>query len=316
MKVQSEQSVQERSGSVGVHDWCLGKECGDGVLVFVDDRPVCYKPNDELAREHALQVIQRCDADGGYRLSDQPQGFYPPPIADQTIVPDLKQLVTTQEENALSVSIIAAKLGSALTENLNDGFCNHESHIDIYTDIAQLALFAESLSANAGFEKGDDIDAFANKLRSLITEESYTLSEAKKQLAVQLGREEDCFTVLQETKFEFIFEAESAVAMSCQFWDVVLQNKDQAILAVAQFALLSARIYRHECMQGSGVWLYDVDSPFGMYLVQKHIDETFNQLEAIRYFEEILRKYYLAEPQQNEEIESLLNIYFPKVETK
>ena len=80
MTVQSEKSVQERSGSVGIHDWCLGTPCEDGVLVFVDDRPICYKPNDALAREYALQIINRCDADGGYRLNNQPQGFFPPPL--------------------------------------------------------------------------------------------------------------------------------------------------------------------------------------------------------------------------------------------
>lgn len=65
-------------GEVGKHDWCIGDHCGDGYMVFVDDRPVSYRPTVELARQLALNVIADLQADGDYRLNDKPQGFVPP----------------------------------------------------------------------------------------------------------------------------------------------------------------------------------------------------------------------------------------------
>lgn len=65
-------------GSVGKHDWCIGKECGDGFLVFVDDRPLSYRSTPLAAKEYAQEIIARLQADGDYRLNDRPAGFLPP----------------------------------------------------------------------------------------------------------------------------------------------------------------------------------------------------------------------------------------------
>ncbi len=68
----------ETSGSVGKHDWCIGRPCGDGIAVFVDDRQLSYRPTLAKARAYAMDVIGRLQADGDYRLNDRPQGFLPP----------------------------------------------------------------------------------------------------------------------------------------------------------------------------------------------------------------------------------------------
>lgn len=73
-----EQVSRNLRGEVGKHDWCVGEQCGDGFLVFVDDRPISYRPSPTLARELALDVIADLQADGDYRLNDKPQGFRPP----------------------------------------------------------------------------------------------------------------------------------------------------------------------------------------------------------------------------------------------
>lgn len=65
---------------VGKHDWCVGNQTEEGFLVFVDDRPVSYRPTLESARTLALEIIARCAADGDYRLNDKPAGFNPPAL--------------------------------------------------------------------------------------------------------------------------------------------------------------------------------------------------------------------------------------------
>ncbi len=73
-------------GEDGRHDWAVGKGCEDGFLAFVDDRPLGYRVSPAAARDLALEIIARCQADGDYRLNDKPAGFMPPPLtvaADQ-----------------------------------------------------------------------------------------------------------------------------------------------------------------------------------------------------------------------------------------
>lgn len=67
-------------GSIGKHDWCLGAKTEDGYLVFVDDRPLSYKPTANEAKTYALEIIDRLIADGDYRLNDRPAGFLPPAL--------------------------------------------------------------------------------------------------------------------------------------------------------------------------------------------------------------------------------------------
>ena len=68
----------ERSGSVRLHEWAIGDECEDGFMVFVDDRPLSYRPTPATAWALALSVIARLEADGDYRLNDKPAGCMPP----------------------------------------------------------------------------------------------------------------------------------------------------------------------------------------------------------------------------------------------
>lgn len=68
---------------IGKHDWCVSERTADGYLVYVDDRPVSYRHSLDAARRLALDVIDRCFADGDYRLNDKPAGFMPPAIPDQ-----------------------------------------------------------------------------------------------------------------------------------------------------------------------------------------------------------------------------------------
>lgn len=72
------------NGSMGKHDWAIGKACGDGIPVFVDDRQLSYRESPEAARAYALEIIERLQADGDYRLNDKPAGFLPPPLPAST----------------------------------------------------------------------------------------------------------------------------------------------------------------------------------------------------------------------------------------
>lgn len=72
--------AQATTGGIGKHDWAVGEECGDGFAVFVDDRPLGYRKSAELARQYALEIIARLQADGDYRLNDKPAGFLPPAL--------------------------------------------------------------------------------------------------------------------------------------------------------------------------------------------------------------------------------------------
>lgn len=67
-------------GSIGIHDWVLGKRCEDGIPVFVDDRQLSYRKTPEQAKAYALEIIARLQADGDYRLNDKPAGFLPPAL--------------------------------------------------------------------------------------------------------------------------------------------------------------------------------------------------------------------------------------------
>lgn len=67
-------------GEVGRHDWCIGHGCEDGYPVFVDDRQLSYRKTPELARAYALEIIERIQADGDYRLNDKLSGFLPPQL--------------------------------------------------------------------------------------------------------------------------------------------------------------------------------------------------------------------------------------------
>lgn len=67
-----------RSGVVGKHDWCIGTQCELGYPVHVDDRQLDYRPTVLDAREYAMDIIVRLQADGDYRLNDKPAGFLPP----------------------------------------------------------------------------------------------------------------------------------------------------------------------------------------------------------------------------------------------
>lgn len=69
-------------GSIGKHDWCIGidRRCESGYPVFVDDRQLSYRPTVDLAREYAMEIIARLQADGDYRLNDKPSGFLPPEL--------------------------------------------------------------------------------------------------------------------------------------------------------------------------------------------------------------------------------------------
>lgn len=71
----------ETKGSIGKHDWCLGQPSGDGIAVFVDDRPAGNSKSIEGAQRRAKDFIARIQADGDYRLNDKPQGFIPPRMA-------------------------------------------------------------------------------------------------------------------------------------------------------------------------------------------------------------------------------------------
>lgn len=68
-------------GHRGMHDWALGKSCEDGIPVFVDDRQLAYRKTAETAMSYAMEIIERLQADGDYRLNDRPAGFLPPTLA-------------------------------------------------------------------------------------------------------------------------------------------------------------------------------------------------------------------------------------------
>lgn len=74
----------ELKGSVGKHDWVIGKKCEDGYPVFVDDRQLSYRSTPSDAMDLALTIIARLQHDGDYRLNDKPAGFSPPPLPDSS----------------------------------------------------------------------------------------------------------------------------------------------------------------------------------------------------------------------------------------
>ncbi|AQH05744.1 hypothetical protein A9R05_42775 (plasmid) [Burkholderia sp. KK1] len=71
-------TTQMYKGSLGKHDWAIGDRCGDGYLVFVDDRPLSYRNTLEEAIGLSFHIIARLKAAGDYRLNDKPAGFSPP----------------------------------------------------------------------------------------------------------------------------------------------------------------------------------------------------------------------------------------------
>lgn len=75
---EGDSNVAANHGEFKGHDWALGKECEDGVLVFVDDVQLSYRKTREAAKQLAFDVIERIVADGDYRLYDKPNGFMPP----------------------------------------------------------------------------------------------------------------------------------------------------------------------------------------------------------------------------------------------
>jgi len=75
-----EEVFSERKGSVRRHDWAIGEECEDGFPVYVDDRQLSYRPTPTTAKNYALEIIARLEADDDYRLNDKPAGFLPPPL--------------------------------------------------------------------------------------------------------------------------------------------------------------------------------------------------------------------------------------------
>ena len=74
------------AGSIGKHDWVVSNRTEEGYLVFVDDRPLSYRPSEEASVDLAREIIGRLIADGDYRLNDKPQGFLPPKLKRQTVV--------------------------------------------------------------------------------------------------------------------------------------------------------------------------------------------------------------------------------------
>ena len=68
-------------GSVDKHDWAIGIKCEDGYPVFVDDCQLSYRLTQQAAKQYALALIERLQADGDYRLDDKPRGFLPPALS-------------------------------------------------------------------------------------------------------------------------------------------------------------------------------------------------------------------------------------------
>lgn len=71
-------------GSSGKHDWATGVPIEDGILVFVDDRPVRYLPTLDMAQKYAFELIERLNLVGDKRLNDYPQGYLPPLLPEAT----------------------------------------------------------------------------------------------------------------------------------------------------------------------------------------------------------------------------------------
>lgn len=88
--------LPETRGSIGKHDWCIGKWTEDGFAVFVDDRQLSYRKSHDEAVAYAKDIIARLIADGDYRLNDKPSGFLPPAIkpTEQMFVTDRIQVGT------------------------------------------------------------------------------------------------------------------------------------------------------------------------------------------------------------------------------
>lgn len=80
-------AAQTKHGIAGLHNWAIGAECGEGFAVFVDDRQLGYRKTLALAQAHALEIIERMQADGDYRLNDKPPGFLPPEGANSDWAP-------------------------------------------------------------------------------------------------------------------------------------------------------------------------------------------------------------------------------------
>jgi hypothetical protein len=80
MSIHSSPNEDYARGSIGRHDWSVGNWCSEGFPVYVDDRQLSYRLTMVAAINYAMDVIQRLQEDGDYRLNDKSAGFMPPPI--------------------------------------------------------------------------------------------------------------------------------------------------------------------------------------------------------------------------------------------
>lgn len=220
--------------------------------------------------------------------------------------------VTVHEQCGMNIALIAAAFSSALSEKFNSGFSNHNSHIDIFKDMAILATYAESMLPNVIHVRPSEIESFANTLTTFINDDTYCLVNAEKMLRMLLNHED---IVQWETlkHFDvFIYEAESAAAMASALWNVSnIQNKKLILIEMAKFAQISSQIYSNECMQDLGVWLYDVDAVIGEFIVEAFMNNTYSEELAKSKFESTLRDLFKKEPHYFDQIQPVLNKYFP-----
>lgn len=218
------------------------------------------------------------------------------------LIGDAKKASEIEDKSkGFRIALIAASICSRLSEKHDNGFINHLSHIDVFSDVAHLALYAEVAAHFATMDIGQAIKSMSEHMRVRISQLDYSLvsmeSLLRQEMHVLAKHPISVYPALEK----FVLEAESAAAMASNFWDLAIADNENVLIALAHFALLSAEVYRaaenlDQDMANFGVWLYDVDDEFGKYFAEEVQAGTYRFDKAKSHLVKLIEKFYQQDP--------------------
>lgn len=205
------------------------------------------------------------------------------------------------DDKEFRVSLIAASICSRLSEKRDRGFVNHTSHIDVFSDVAQVALYAEACAQYATTDVGQAIKTVADTMRVWISQLQYSTEAMESFLRLYMHVLSSNPITVPIALAKYTLEAESAAAMASNLWDLSIADDEQVVSDLARFAVLSAKVYREaeiidQDIGNLGVWMYDVDAEFGKYFVEEIQSGTYSFDKAKMQFGKTVEEFFQQEP--------------------
>lgn len=217
------------------------------------------------------------------------------------LIDDAKSICQLEDKSqSFRIALFATFICSRLSEKCDCGFKNHLSHIDVFSDVAHLALYAEAAAHFATKDIGQAIKSMSENLRVRISQIDYSLVRMESILSMGMHVLVKHPISVYPALANFKLEAESAAAMASNLWDLAIADSEKVLIDLAHFALLSAEVYRaaeNADIDNLGVWLYDVDAEFGKYFVEEVQAGTYSFESAKVKLGKIVENFYQQEPE-------------------